>query len=138
MNSRMSAQYWLVKSEPEVYSIDDLKRDGKTRWDGVRNFQARNNLRAMKKGDKVLVYHSQSDKAVVGVSEVTKEAYPDPKDDNFSAVDLKFVAKLKQPVALSAIKTNKELTGLQLITHSRLSVMPVSADHYQVLTKLAE
>src|SRR5882762_1715344 len=102
-------QYWLVKQEPEDYSWSDLERDGRTSWTGVRNFQARNNLRAMKKGDLVLFYHSVSEKQVVGVAKVEKEAYPDPtaKEDDWSAVDLVPHKKLRQRITLEAIKADK-------------------------------
>lgn len=134
----MAKGHWLVKSEPEVYSYSDLERDGGTRWDGVRNFQARNHLRAMKKGDLVLVYHSQTDKAVVGVAEVVREAYPDPgaPDEDWSCVDLAPKKALRRGVTLSEIKATPALAALPLIKQSRLSVMPIDAAAYAALVKL--
>lgn len=120
--------YWLVKSEPGAYSIDDLMRDGETRWDGVRNYQARNNLLKMQVGDSVLVYHSVSNPAIVGMGSVTKTHYIDPTDEScrFSAVDLKFERKFKMPYLLKEIKANPKLADLALIKQGRLSVMPVN------------
>src|SRR5438105_2437031 len=119
--------YWLVKSEPEAYSWSDLVKDGRTAWTGVRNFQARNNLRAMKPGDFVLFYHSVSDKQVVGLARVAKAAYPDPTADegDWSSVDLAPVKPLKKPVSLETVKADKALKDLPLVRHSRLSVTPV-------------
>ena len=131
-------QYWLVKQEPEKYPWSQLVKDKGTYWDGVRNYQARNNLRAMAKGDLVLYYHSVSEKAVVGVAKVTREAYPDPtaKEGDWSVVDLKPARALKTPVTLEAIKTNPALTGISLIKQSRLSVMPLAAAHFKKILKL--
>ena len=123
--------YWLVKQEPEAYSFDDLVTDGRTDWTGVRNFQARNNLQEMKKGDKVLFYHSVSEKAVVGVAKVSKTAFPDPTDEKWIAVEIEPVKKFKKPVSLAEIKANKALDQLPLIKQSRLSVMPLSADAFE-------
>src|SRR6267154_1231865 len=110
-------QYWVVKQEPESYSWAAFVKDGKTAWTGVRNFQARNNLRAMKKGDLVLFYHSVTDKQVVGIARVEKEAYPDPTatEGEWSAVDLSPVKGLNKPVSLSTIKTNKVLKDMPLV-----------------------
>src|SRR5437899_11469918 len=118
---------WMVKQEPETYSWDDFVRDGRTDWTGVRNFQARNNLRQMKAGDRVLFYHSGSGKCVVGIAEVAKAAYPDPTADEeqWVAVDLKPVKALKHPVELAAIKSNQKLSNMLLLRQSRLSVMPL-------------
>ena len=127
--------YWLVKTEPAEYSFDKLLLDGKVVWDGVRNFQARNNLKAMKKGDRVFVYHSGKLKEIVGVSEVIKEYYPDPSDktDLWVVVELKPLKKLNKPVTLSQIKKEKALSGLPLLKQSRLSVMPVAKDEFEFI-----
>ena len=129
---------WLVKTEPETYSFETLERDGQTRWDLVRNFQARNNLREMKQGDPVLVYHSQTDKAVVGIATVVCEHYADPSDEtgNFSVVDLAPAQALGRPVTLAEIKAEPALAQLGLIRQSRLSVMPVTAAEYARIVKL--
>ena len=130
--------YWMVKQEPETYSWDDFVADGKTDWSGVRNYQARNNLRQMSAGESVLFYHSGKDKAVVGLAEVIKAAYPDPtaNDEQWVAVDLKPVRKLKNPVPLAAIRYDKRLSGLPLIRQSQLSVMPLTKDEFDVLVGL--
>ncbi len=130
--------YWLVKSEPDVYSWDDLLKDKKTTWDGVRNFQARNNLKAMKKGDLAFFYYSNAGKAIVGIAEVSKEAFPDPKDSNWVAVELKPKTKLKEPVALGTIKADKALANMVLVNNSRLSVQPVKPDEFDRILTLAE
>jgi predicted RNA-binding protein with PUA-like domain len=121
--------YWLVKSEPESYSWSQLVKDGRTSWTGIRNFQARNNLRAMKRGDLVLFYHSVTEKQVVGVASVVKEAYPDPTatEGDWWCVDLKPVRSLVQPVSLETIKADPVLRGMALVRNSRLSVTPVTA-----------
>ena len=129
--------YWLVKQEPEAYSFDDLVKDGTTDWTGVRNFQARNNLKAMKKGDKVLFYHSVSEKSVVGVTEVSKESYPDPTDEKWIAVEIKAVKKLKSPVTLEQIKANGALNSIALVRQSRLSVLPLTKDEYEEILSMA-
>ena len=130
--------YWMVKQEPETYSWDDFVRDGRTDWTGVRNYQARNNLREMKTGDRVLFYHSGKDKAVVGIAEVAKSAYPDPTvaDPQWVAVDLKPVKAFPAPVPLPAIRYDKRLSGLPLIRQSQLSVMPLTKDEYDVLVAM--
>ncbi len=127
--------YWLVKSEPSAYSWDGLVKDGGTRWDGVRNYQARNNLRAMKKGDLVLYYHSGAQPEIAGVAKVAKESYQDPTtdDDRWVAVDLTPVKPLKRPVPLDDIKKEKRLSNISLIKQGRLSVMPVTKDEYDVI-----
>src|SRR5215203_3720313 len=125
--------YWLVKQEPEAYSFDDLLKDGKTDWTGVRNYQARNNLRAMKTGDKVLFYHSVSEKSVVGLAEVSRAEFPDPTDEKWIAVEIKPVAKLAKPVTLEQIKAEKSLENIPLIKHSRLSVMPVTKQEFETI-----
>lgn len=130
--------HWLVKSEPIKYSFQNLMRDKKTVWDGVRNYQARNHLRAMKVGDAVLFYHSNEDKAVIGVAEVVKEFYPDPtaSDGDWSVVELKSVEPLATPVTLATIKATPELKDIALIKQSRLSVMPVNKNDFKKITKL--
>ncbi len=130
--------HWLVKSEPDVYSFSDLERDKKTRWDGVRNFTARNNLKAMKSGDTVLFYHSNEGKEIVGIATVVKEAYPDPKDKDWVAVDLAPLKPFATPVTLAQVKADKTLADLALVRLSRLSVSPVSPAHFQYLLKLGK
>ena len=133
-----SSGYWLVKQEPEAYSFDDLVRDGRTDWTGVRNFQARNSLRQMKAGDAVLFYHSGESKSVVGIAQVTKAPYPDPTADaeQWVAVDIKPVKPLKQPVPLAAMRVHPKLATLLLIRQSRLSVMPVSKVEFETIVKM--
>ena len=135
MKKRSSGKYWMVKQEPETYSWDDFVKDGETDWTGVRNYQARNNLRAMKVGDRVLFYHSGKDKAVVGIAEVTKPAYVDPTadDEQWVAVDLKPVKRLKSAVPLAAIRYDKRLSELPLIRQSQLSVMPLTKDEFETI-----
>jgi len=129
---------WMVKQEPETYSWDDFVRDGKTDWTVVRNFQARNNLRNMKVGDRVLFYHSGTGKCVVGIAEVAKAAYPDPtaNDPQWVAVDLKPLKPLKGEVPLAAIRYNPKLSNLPLIRQSQLSVMPLTKDEFDVIVKM--
>jgi predicted RNA-binding protein with PUA-like domain len=131
---------WLVKQEPEVYSFADLERDGQTVWDGVRNFQARNNLRLMRRGDRVLVYHSVEAKEVVGIAEVTREAFPDPtaEEGDWSAVELRPVRRLARPISLAQIKADPALAEIALIRQSRLSVMPLEPDAYDRILALAK
>lgn len=128
----------MVKQEPETYSWSDFVNDGVTDWTGVRNYQARNNLREMKTGDRVLFYHSGKDKAVVGIAEVVKSAYPDPtaEDVQWVAVDLKPIKALKNPVPLAAIRYDKRLSQLPLIRQSQLSVMPLTKDEFEVIVSL--
>jgi predicted RNA-binding protein with PUA-like domain len=130
--------YWMVKQEPEAYSWDDFVKDGATDWTGVRNFQARNNLKAMKKGDKVLFYHSVTGKEVVGIAEVSKTAFPDPTDEKWVAVELKPAKPLKRPVTLAKIKENLALANLKLVRQSQLSVMPVSKDEYEEIISMSK
>lgn len=130
-------KYWLVKQEPEAYSFDDLIKDGSTDWTGVRNYQARNNLRAMKNGDKILFYHSVSEKAVVGIAEVSREEFIDPTDEKWIAVEIKPIEKLQNPVTLEQIKAEKTLENIALIKQSRLSVMPLTKAEYDAILKLA-
>jgi predicted RNA-binding protein with PUA-like domain len=135
MKNKRNSGYWMVKQEPETYSWDDFVKDGKTDWTGVRNYQARNNLREMKNGDRVLFYHSGKDKAVVGLAEVIKSQYPDPTADDVQwvAVDLKPVKAFKNPVPLAAIRYDKRLSDLPLIRQSQLSVMPLTKDEFDVI-----
>jgi predicted RNA-binding protein with PUA-like domain len=136
----MAKNYWLVKSEPESYSWSDFVKDGKTAWTGVRNFQARNNLRAMKRGDSVLFYHSVSEKQVVGIARVEKESYPDPtaKEGDWSCVDLVPVKALKNPVTLETLKSDKILKEMLLVRHSRLSVTPLNEVQFKRLLELSD
>jgi len=131
-------QYWLVKSEPFKYSWDQFVQDGGAYWDGVRNYQARNNLKAMKKGDLALFYHSNEGKEVVGVARVVKEHYPDPTadDERWVVVDLKPVKALKQPVTLEQIKAEPRLQQMKLLRQSRLSVSPVTRDEFDVIVSM--
>jgi predicted RNA-binding protein with PUA-like domain len=128
----------MVKQEPETYSWSNFVDDGVTDWTGVRNYQARNNLREMKSGDRVLFYHSGKDKAVVGIAEVVKGAYPDPTADDVQwvAVDLKPVKALKNPVPLAAIRYDERLSQLPLIRQSQLSVMSLTKDEFEVIVAL--
>ncbi len=131
--------YWLAKSEPFVYSWDDLVKEKQTSWTGVRNYAARLHLRAMKKGEEVLFYHSNEGTCIIGIAKVVKEAYQDPTtdDDRWVAVDLKPFKKLKQPVSLDTIKKDKRLTEMALVRISRLSVQPVSEEEWKVVMELA-
>lgn len=132
--------HWLVKQEPTAYSWGDFVRDGKTAWTGVRNFQARIHLRAMKKGDRVLFYHSVVGKSVVGIAEVVRSAYPDPTatEGDWSCVDLKPHSPLKSPVTLAQIKADPELAGIGLLRQSRLSVMPLTRQQFQNIINLSK
>ena len=132
--------YWLVKSEPFKYSWDQFEKDGKTFWDGVRNYAARNNLKAMKKGDEVFFYHSNEGLEIVGIAKVVKEAYQDPTttEDAWVVVDLKPVKKLKKPVTLQQIKKDKRLSEMALLRLSRLSVQPVQDNEWDVIIELSK
>lgn len=130
--------YWLVKSEPGTYSWDDLVKDTKTTWDGVRNFTARNNLKAMKKGDLAFLYHSNEGKEIVGTVKILKEAYPDPKDKEWVVVDLGVGKKLKNPVTLAQVKATKKLADMALVKLSRLSVQPVKPEEFDLILALSE
>lgn len=127
--------YWLIKSEPGAYSWDDFVKLGRDHWDGVRNYQARNNMKLMKIGDEALFYHSVNEKQIVGIAKVVKEYYQDPTtdDDRWVVVDLVPVKKLENPVTLAQIKGDEKLEGMALIKNSRLSVMPVSKEHYKII-----
>jgi predicted RNA-binding protein with PUA-like domain len=130
--------YWLVKSEPFKYSWDQLVKDKQTFWDGVRNYAARIHLRAMKKGDEVLFYHSNEGTEIVGIARVVKEAYQDPTTDdtNWVAVDLKPVKKLKKPVSLAQVKAEKRLKNMALVRLGRLSVQPVTDDEWEIVMEM--
>ena len=131
--------YWLVKSEPSVYGWDEFVKDKQTFWSGVRNYAARINLKAMKKGDEVLFYHSNEGMEIVGIAKITKEFYQDPTTDdtNWVAVDLKPVKKLKNPVTLSQIKADKRLQEMALVRLGRLSVQPVTEKEWKIIMELA-
>ena len=135
---KLAMNYWMVKQEPEAYSFDDLIKEGRTVWTGVRNFQARNNLRAMKTGDKVLFYHSVSEKAVVGLAEVSREEFPDPTDEKWIAVEIKPVEKFTKAVTLDEIKAEKALENVALIKQSRLSVLPLTHEEFKIILKLSK
>ena len=135
-------KYWLLKSEPDVWSIEQQKRAGKkgAPWDGVRNHQAAKNLKSMKKGDRCFFYHSNIGKEIVGIVEVIKEYYLDKTDRSgrFVAVTVKFLKKLKKPITLEEIKKNKELSHLSLIKQSRLSVMPIDSKSWKILNNMGK
>jgi predicted RNA-binding protein with PUA-like domain len=133
------SQYWLVKQEPTAYSWDQFVADGKTDWTGVRNFQARNNLRSMKSGDQVLFYHSVNGKAVVGVAVVSREAFPDPTatSGDWSAVEIKPVRPVNPPVTLEQIKSDPALAQIPLLRQSRLSVMAISTQEFEGVLGIA-
>jgi predicted RNA-binding protein with PUA-like domain len=132
--------YWIVKQEPEDYSWSDFVADGKTAWTGVRNYQARNNLRAMKTGDKALFYHSGEQKAIVGIARVDKAAYADPtaKEGDWVAVDLRPEKPLKNPVTLASLKADKLLKNIALVRNSRLSVSPIQEKEFSRILQVAE
>lgn len=149
----MAKQYWLMKSEPDVYSIDDLKKDGSTCWEGVRNYKARNNMQAMQKGDEVLYYHSnQNPPGIVGIARVCKEAYPDhfafdkkhkyfdeksdPDKPRWYMVDIEFVKKLPEMVSLHDVKDDKALEDMELVRYMRLSVQSVKKEEFARVKKM--
>ena len=140
MKPKTKTSCWMVKQEPEVYSWSNFIADGGTDWTGVRNYQARNNLREMKVGDRVLFYHSGKDKAVVGIAEVAKSAYADPtaEDPQWVAVDLKPIKALDTPVQLAAIRYDKRLSQLPLIRQSQLSVMPLTKDEFEAIVTMGK
>jgi predicted RNA-binding protein with PUA-like domain len=130
----MARAYWLTKSEPSVYSWSKLVSEGSAVWDGIRNFEARNNLRAMKKGDLILFYHSNEGKSVVGIARVTREAYQDPgTDEDWSVVELEPVKPLAEPVSLEQMRGIKKLANMVLLRKSRLSVSPVTKDEFDAV-----
>lgn len=130
--------YWLMKSEPSAYSWEQLVKDGKTNWSGVRNFQAAINLKAMKPGDRAFFYHSNEGLAIVGIMEIVKAAYPDPTDKagRFVMVDVKPLMPVKTPVTLAAIKAEPKLQEMKLVRQGRLSVSPVSAEEWKLICKM--
>lgn len=130
--------YWLIKSEPSVYSWEQFQKDKKTYWNGVRNYAARNNMREMKKEDEVLFYHSNEGMEIVGIAKVVKESYQDPttEDKNWVVVDLKPVKKLNEPVTLAQIKKESKLANMELVRISRLSVQKVSDEEWKIIMKL--
>lgn len=132
--------YWILKTEPNTYSIDDLKKDHETDWDGVRNYQARNNLKEMAVGDLAMIYHSVGPRELVGIAKVLKTAYPDKTatEGDWVAVRVKFLSKLKNPVHLSTIKADKFFANLSLVKQGRLSVCPVTDKEWQKLVALSE
>ena len=135
----MARATFLIKSEPSVYSFDQLTEDGVTTWDGVRNYEARNNLRAMKKGDLLLFYHSNEGKEVVGLARVKRTAYQDPKtEDDWSAVDVVPVKKLKKPVTLAQVKAHPQLSKMALVKRSRISAVPVTEEELALILELAQ
>ena len=138
MNNKKS--FWIIKQEPSQYNWKQFEKDRETYWDGVRNYQARNNLKNMKKGDNLLFYHSVVGKEIVGIAEVTREAYPDPTtdDERWVVVDLKPIKPFKVPVTLEEIKTHKELSEIALIKQARLSVIPITKKEFQILLKLGK
>lgn len=131
--------YWLVKSEPSVYSWEQLQKDGNTVWDGIRSYAARNNLRAMKKGEKAFFYHSNEGLEIVGIAEVSKEAFQDPGTDNpaWLAVEIKPFKSLKKPVSLETMKADKRLANLDLVRLGRLSVGTVTDEQYKIIMELS-
>jgi len=131
--------YWLLKSEPSSYAWEQLVKDGRTNWNGVRNFQAAKNLKSMKRGDQAFFYHSGEDRAIVGTCEIVKEAYPDPSDPEgrFVMVDVKALRPVKTPVTLAAIKAEPKLKDLALVRQSRLSVVPVADAEWKIIAKMA-
>ncbi len=132
--------YWLMKSEPGAYSWDDLVKDGRTHWDGVRNFQARNNMKAMKEGDLALYYHSVNEKSAVGIAKIVKEYYQDPTtdDERWVVVDIVPVEKFKRPVTLAEIKAEERLSQMVLVNNSRLSVQPVRKEEFDLVVGMGQ
>tara|TARA_A100001234_G_scaffold58887_1_gene50635 strand:+ start:1035 stop:1439 length:405 start_codon:yes stop_codon:yes gene_type:complete len=132
-------KYWLLKSEPDAWSWDNQVKEGASMWDGVRNYQARNNLKEMKKNDLCFFYHSVTERSIVGIVKVVKEYYPDPTDKTgrFVVVDVKATKKLKNPVSLDQIKENSKLKHIALIKQSRLSVMPLKKTEWEIIIKMS-
>ena len=132
-------KYWLLKSEPDAWSWDNQVEGGASMWDGVRNYQARNNLKEMKKNDLCFFYHSVTERSIVGIVKVVKEYYPDPTDktDRFVVVDVKAIKKLKNPVSLDQIKENNKLKDIALVKQSRLSVMPLKKTEWDIIIKMS-
>src|SRR5210317_1718487 len=136
----MTVNYWLLKSEPSTWSWDDQVKAGVEMWDGVRNYQARNNLMKMKKKDLCFFYHSVSEKLIIGIVEVVKEHYPDPTDKTgrFVVTDVRTKKKLKRPISLEEIKSSPKLSNMALIKQSRLSVMPLTKSEWETIIKISE
>ena len=132
--------YWLMKSEPGAWSWDDQVKDGVAEWDGIRNYQAANNMKAMKKGDKVFFYHSVNEKQIVGIVTVAKEYYPDPSDQSgrFGMVDVKALRPFKVPVTLADVKVEPRLENLALVRQSRLSVLPIADDEWNLICAMGK
>ena len=132
-------KYWLLKSEPNAWSWDNQVKEGASMWDGVRNYQARNNLKEMKKNDLCFFYHSVTERSIVGIVKVVKEYYPDPTDktERFVVVDVKATKKLKNPVSLDQIKENNKLKNIALVKQSRLSVMPLKKTEWDIIIKMS-
>ena len=132
-------RYWLLKSEPDAWSWDNQVKEGASMWDGVRNYQARNNLKEMKKNDLCFFYHSVTERSIVGIVKVVKEYYPDPTDktERFVVVDVKAIKKLKKPVSLDQIKENNKLKDIALVKQSRLSVMPLKKTEWDIIIKMS-
>ena len=135
-SSDFNNMYWILKTEPSAYSYADLERDGQTRWDGVRNYQARNNLKTMKKGDQCLIYESVGPKELVGTAQITREAYPDPKDPAWVCVDLKVGKRLQTPINLGQLKNHPILRDISLVKQSRLSVSPIGRQEWDIIAAL--
>ena len=135
----MKINYWLLKSEPEAWSWDNQVKEGASMWDGVRNYQARNNLKEMKKNDLCFFYHSVTERSIIGIVKVVKEYYPDPTDktERFVVVDVKATKKLKNPVSLDQIKENNKLKDIALVKQSRLSVMPLKKTEWDIIIKMS-
>jgi len=134
----MSARHWLIKSEPAAYSWDDLARDGETLWDGIRNYRAAGNLRAMKKGERAFFYHSVTGKEIVGIVEVSEAGLPDPRDPAWAAVKVKPVRALQRPVTLAEIKADKSLAEIELVRQSRLSVAEIRPNEWDRVIELTK
>ena len=132
-------KYWLLKSEPDAWSWDNQVKEGASMWDGVRNYQARNNLKEMKKNDLCFFYHSVTERSIIGIVKVVKEYYPDPTDktERFVVVDVKAIKKLKNPVSLDQIKENSKLQDIALVKQSRLSVMPLKKTEWEIIIKMS-
>ena len=135
----MNIKYWLLKSEPNAWSWENQVKEGSSMWDGVRNYQARNNLKKMKKNDLCFFYHSVTERSIVGIVKVVKEYYPDPTDKTgrFVVVDVKATKKLKNPVSLDQIKENSKLKDIALVKQSRLSVMPLKKTEWEIIIKMS-
>ena len=135
----MKINYWLLKSEPDAWSWEDQVKEGSSMWDGVRNYQARNNLKEMKKNDLCFFYHSVTERSIVGIVKVVKEYYSDPTDKTgrFVVVDVKAIKKLKNPVSLDQIKENSKLKDIALVKQSRLSVMPLKKTEWDIIIKMS-